>query len=294
MSQKSLSTRSLLELIDLFDRSSHAVARWRRSAPAWRARLGSVGPFGAVRPRSRGVDRPHRLCRQLSGSLCGDERVPVDLEEDDDPGRYRYRCPETFRTKVRRGRAGRRSCRRRREAAELLGGPARRSAGATNRHHGARYRWRAVAPRQDAHCRRSGRRLGRPGTLVIHRSGVSSISVLRPLPDQGLIFTTGQGLPDIVVPPRAYRIVPIARACTRRLHAIKPNIDIDLIHRHRCWPPGHQGGEVSAGSLRPVHQHAGHRHQVRQALGDQGPQAGRRGQPSVRAVRKRTAMGSRP
>ncbi len=98
MSQKNLSTRSLLELIDLFERSIHAVADgggqrlhgmpgWelsrratlsKRDLAAWTERIGFAGTYLAA---------------------SGDECVPVDIEEDDDPGRYRYRCPETFRTK---------------------------------------------------------------------------------------------------------------------------------------------------------------------------------------------------
>jgi len=41
-------------------------------------------------------------CVGYSGSYpapLGDDRVHVDLAEDDQPDRYRYRCPETFRWK---------------------------------------------------------------------------------------------------------------------------------------------------------------------------------------------------
>ena len=56
------------------------------------------------------------------------------------------------------------------------------------------------------------------------------------LPDQGLIFTTGQSLPDIVVPPRSYCIVPIVTALVD--YAIKPHVDIDIIHRLLLAPSG--------------------------------------------------------
>ena len=96
MSQKSLSTRSLLELVDLFDRSIHAVVdgdgqRLRgvpgwdlsgrlalsdRDLAAWTDRIGFAGSYLAA---------------------YGDERVPVDIEEDDDPPARlvagRVRCP---------------------------------------------------------------------------------------------------------------------------------------------------------------------------------------------------------
>lgn len=57
------------------------------------------------------------------------------------------------------------------------------------------------------------------------------------LPDQGLIFTTGP-LPDIIVPPRSYCIVPIVTALVD--YAIKPHvdIDIDMIHRLLLAPSG--------------------------------------------------------
>ena len=90
MSPKRLSTRSLLDLFDLFEQSSHAIADgagqrlhgvpgWdlsRRAALSdreleqWTERIGYAGCYPAPR---------------------GDERVPVEIEEDDDPGHYRYR-----------------------------------------------------------------------------------------------------------------------------------------------------------------------------------------------------------
>jgi hypothetical protein len=56
------------------------------------------------------------------------------------------------------------------------------------------------------------------------------------LPDQGLIFTTGQALPDVVPPPRSYRIVPITGVLVE--YAVKPHLDIDLIHRLLVAPSG--------------------------------------------------------
>jgi len=94
----SLSTPSLLELIELFERASHPIldsegrplhgvpAWWLRADAAlsreaqtqWIQRIGFAGHYPAKR---------------------GEEFLPVELEEDDDPKWYRYRCPETFRMK---------------------------------------------------------------------------------------------------------------------------------------------------------------------------------------------------
>jgi len=98
MSSKPLPTQSLLELIDLFEQSGqpiadgdgqplHGVPGWDLSRKlslsdhdlaAWTECVGYAGCYPAP---------------------CRDERILVDIEEDADPGRYRYRCPETFRVK---------------------------------------------------------------------------------------------------------------------------------------------------------------------------------------------------
>ena len=98
MSQTTLSTRSLLELLTLFDQSSntiqdcdgnrlHGIPGWwmraetdlaPKTLQAWTTRVGYAG----------GIDVP-----------CADDRVFVDLHETDDPSSYEYRCPESFRRK---------------------------------------------------------------------------------------------------------------------------------------------------------------------------------------------------
>lgn len=234
MSQKSLSTRSLLELIDLFERSSHAVAdgdgqRLRgvpgwdlsrrvalsdRDLAAWTERIGYAGSY--LVPR-------------------GDERVPVDIEEDDDPGRYRYRCPETFRTKYVSaelvGVHGVVDSKLLNYVADLLGVPlAQRSGIAAPAIEGVLWRLgkiRIADAQVDAWLVRG---LSSLTDKVFEHLRAAS------LPDQGLIFTTGQPLPDIVLPPRAYRIVPTASALVD--YAIKPHFDIDLIHRLLLAPSG--------------------------------------------------------
>jgi hypothetical protein len=234
VSQTSLTTRSLLELIDLFERSIHAVAdgegqrlrgvpgwdlsrRWAlsdRDLAAWTERIGYAGSYPAP---------------------LGDAHTPVDIEEGDDPGRYRYRCPETFRTKyVSADMVGVHAVREvnlLNHLADLLGVPQAQRSGIT-------------APALDGVLWRLGKmRIAdvQVDAWVVRGLSSSTEKVFEhfraaPLPDQGLIFTTGQALPDIVMPPRAYRIVPIASALID--HAIKPNIDIDLIHRLLLAPAG--------------------------------------------------------
>lgn len=234
MSQKSLSTCSLLELIDLFERSIHAVvdgdgqrllgvpgcelprrvALSERDLAAWTERIGFVGSYLAAR---------------------GDECVPVDIEEDDDPDRYRYRCPETFRTKYLSadlvGVHAVADAKLLNYLADLLGVPQAQRSGIT-------------APTIDGVLWRLGKMRiadAQVDAWLVRGLSSSTDKVLEhfraaSLPEQGLIFTTGQALPDIVPPPRSYRIVPIASALVD--HAVKPHFDIDLIHRLLLAPSG--------------------------------------------------------
>jgi hypothetical protein len=234
MSQKSLSTRSLLELIDFFERSIDAVADgdgqrlrgvpgWElsrrvalsdRDLAAWTERIGYAGSYPVP---------------------LGDDRVPVDIEEYDEPGRYCYRCPETFRTKYVSGELV--SVHAVVEAkllnylADLLGVPQAQRSGIT-------------APALDGGLWRLGKiRIADAQVDAWLVRGLSSstdrvFEHLRAasLPDQGLIFTAGQSLPDIVLPPRAYRMVSLASALVD--YAVKPHFDIDLIHRLLLAPSG--------------------------------------------------------
>jgi len=234
MAQKSLSTRSLLELIDLFERSIHAVAdgdgQRLRGVPGW-----DLSRRGAL------SDRDLAAWTELIGyagsypAPLGDERTSVEIEEDDDPDRYRYRCPETFRTKyVSADLVGVHAVREvnlLNYLADLLAVPLAQRSGIT-------------APAIDGVLWRLGKMRiadAQVDAWVVRGISSSTEEVFAhfrapPLPDQGLIFATGQALPDIVLPPRGYRIVPIASALID--HAIKPNIDIDMIHRLLLAPVG--------------------------------------------------------
>lgn len=234
MSPKSLSTRSLLELIDLFERSINAVAdgdgQRLRGVPGW-----DLLRRGALSDRDLAAWTERIGYAGSYPASIGDEPAPVDIEEDDDPGRYRYRCPETFRTKyVSADLVGVHSVREvnlLNHLADLLSVPQAQRSGIT-------------APAIDGVLWRLGKmRIAEAQVEAWVVRGLSSSTEMvfehfraPSLPDQGLIFTTGQLLPDIVMPPRAYRIVPIASALID--HAIKPNIDIDLIHRLLLAPAG--------------------------------------------------------
>lgn len=236
MAQKTLQTRSLLELICLFEGSGnpvagsdgqrlHGVPGWdlvRRSAlsesdlAAWTERIGYAGSYPAVR---------------------GDEHIPVDIEEDEDPGRYRYRCPQTFRTKyvsadlvaVHAVPAVKLLT----VLADLLGIPQAHRRGIT-------------MPAIVGMLWNLGKmRIGNAQVDAWLARGLSSsiekvFEHLRgaSLPDQGLVFTTGPSLPGIVLPPRSYRIVSIADVLVD--YTVKPCIDTNLIHRLLVAPAGSQ------------------------------------------------------
>ena len=234
MSQKNLKIPSLLDLIDLFEQSSHAVgdgdgqrlhgvpgwdlphrpALSDRDLAQWTERIGYAGCYPATR---------------------GDECVPVEVEEDDDLGRYRYRCPETFRTKYVAADSvavyAVSETKFLNFLADLLEIPQAHRRGIT-------------APAIDGVLWNLGKmRIGDVQVDVWLVRGLSSCIEqvfshfqAASLPDQGLIFTTGQSLPGIVPPPRSYRVIPIASVLLD--HSVKPTFDIDLIHRLLVAPAG--------------------------------------------------------
>ena len=84
MSPKSLSTRSLLELIDLFERSIHSVADGEGQrlcgVPAW-----DLSGRVALSDRDLAAWTEHIGFSGSYLAASGDARVPVDIEEDADP-----------------------------------------------------------------------------------------------------------------------------------------------------------------------------------------------------------------
>lgn len=234
MLQKDLKTRSLLELVKLFEDSSnavtgiagqrlHGVPGWdlaRRPALSasdhanWTERIGYAASYPAVRD---------------------DEHIPVDLQEDDDPELYRYRCPQSFLTKF--------------IAADLV---------AVHAVHAVKlltlladlldipqaHRRGITMPAIDGVLWNLGKmRIGNAQVDVWLARGLSSCTEQvfahfqdASFPDQGLIFTTGKSLPGIVQPPRNYRIVSFADVLVN--YTIKPHVDMDLIHRLLLAPSG--------------------------------------------------------
>ena len=236
MSKKNLQKCSLLELIDLFERSAdgvaegdgqrlHGVPGWElarctalsnRDLGQWTERVGYAGFYPATR---------------------GDERLPVEIEEDDNPERYRYRCPETFRTKYVPADSvavhAVSETKLLNYLADLFGTPQAHRRGIT-------------APAIHGILWNLGKmRIGNAQVDVWLTRGLATFIdqifayfQAASLPDQGLIFTTGQSLPGIIPPPRSYRIIPIASVLLD--YAIKPHIDVDLIHRLLVAPAGSQ------------------------------------------------------
>lgn len=234
MAQMTLNPRSLLELIDLFERSIHAVAgadgQRLRGVPGW-----DLARRGVLTDRELSVWTQRIGIAGSYSVACDHERVPVAIEEDDDPGRYRYRCPETFRTKfVAAAQVGIHAVDEAKllnYLADLLAIPQAHRRGITTS---------AI----DGVLWNLGKM--RVGNVLVDVWIVRGLTTCinqvfahfqtPSLPEQGVIFTTGQALPEIVPPPRSYRIIPITDVLMDK--TAKPSIDTDLIHRLLLAPSG--------------------------------------------------------
>ena len=98
MPQKSLPTRSLLDLLVLFEQSDSPIpdvdGNRLYGVPGW-----TVAATTSLDQREL-TDWFDRVGYSGSYSVpLGDERTHVDLQETNDPNFYCYRCPETFRMK---------------------------------------------------------------------------------------------------------------------------------------------------------------------------------------------------
>lgn len=227
MSPKPLSTPSLLELIDLFEQSGqpildgdgqrlHGVPGWELSRrailsslelAAWTECVGYAGFYPVPR---------------------GDEVVMVDIEEDDEQGQYRYRCPETFRVKAIPAEM---ACVRTIPTAKLLNHLADLLEIPQALRRGI-----AIAAVDDALWQLGKMRIGLAHIDVWLARGLATrIETIfqyfgqSALPDTGIIFTTGPTLSAMTPPPRNYRVIPLASVLT--LHSAVPVIDIDLLRR---------------------------------------------------------------
>lgn len=240
MSSKPLPTQSLLELIDLFEQSGQPIADGDglrlRGVPGW-----SVLGRTSLTPK---LLEQWTDCVGYAGSYpasLDDDLVQVDLTEDDQADRYRYRCPKTFRWKsvpaaevavysVRPGAILS-------TIADLLG-------------IAQALRKGIDAPLLDDALWHLGKaRIGHALTDVWLVRGLahSVEEVFRhfsqtSLPDQGLILSSGGVLPQFVRPPRSYRFASLREAIIN--YVATPCIDMDLLHRILAAPPD--------GAIRPV------------------------------------------
>ncbi|RQS20680.1 hypothetical protein [Burkholderia sp. Bp8998] len=228
-----LSTRSLLELIALFEQSNQPIpdadGQRLQGVPGW-----SLSRATAL--SGHDLETWTECIGYASGypAPCGDETVMVDLVEDES-GRYRYRCPETFRrkyldTSVAAVRAVNAS-RLLNYIAELLGIPqALRRAIASPAIDGILWqlgRMRVADAQVDVWFVRD---------LSTQAAQVFAHLRQPSLPSQGLVLTSGQNLPNVVPPPRDYRIISIRDLLVE--HSANPHIDADLIHRLLVSSPG--------------------------------------------------------
>ena len=240
MSSKLLSTPSLLELIDLFERSGQPIAdsdgQRLRGVPGW-----SVFKRTSLTPRQL---EQWADCVGYSGSYpapLGDDLVYVDLTEDDDPDQYRYRCPETFRWRFV-------------PASEVAVFSIRASAIlnviADLLDIAGVLRKGIETPLLDDSLWHLGKaRVGPALTDIwLVRGLAQSVDqVFRHfsqtnLPEQGLILSSGRVLPPFVRPPRSYRFASLRDAIVDSVAT--PSIDRDLLHRILAAP--------SDGAIRPV------------------------------------------
>ena len=234
MSQKKLSTRSLLDLVDLFEQSSQSTVN------ADGQRLYGV-PGWVLSGISSLSDKQLEAWTDCVGystffpAPCGEDRVAVEINEDDDPDRYSYRCPETFRKKyISAATVAVRSVRATdflNYLADLLEIPQALRRGIDTAAVG-NVLWnigkmRVAGLQVDVWVARN---------LSSSMEGVFQHLQNSALPDQGVVLSTSGSLPAIIHPPRQYRVIPIRDVLIR--HASFPHIDADLIHRILVAAPG--------------------------------------------------------
>ncbi|RDE49465.1 MAG: hypothetical protein DVS81_16455 [Candidatus Accumulibacter meliphilus] len=235
-----LSTRSLLELLDLFERSSQSISdtagQRLRGVPGWDV-------FHNTSLSAREL-ADWTECVGYAGCYpapCGDEREPVELHEDRDPTRYRYRCPETLRRK---------SVAATEVAVYAVHVPMLLHVIADLLDVPQALRRGIESPLLDGHLWKVGKaRIGPALTDVwFVRSLASCIDELfrhfheQALPDQGLIVSSGMVPPDFVRPPRSYRFASLHDVIVD--YVPEPRMDVDLLHRILTSP--------ADGTLRPV------------------------------------------
>ena len=231
-----LSTRTLLDLLDLFEQSHQSILddkerplrgvlgqtmqqRYGLTAPqidAWTERIGVAGDYGL----------PY-----------GDEQVLVELDWENSPTLPSYRCPETFLKKtipaemveIREVKVDFLMQR----LADLFGIPQALQRGIEK-----------PLPEAAGTLWHLGKtRIGNlhVGIWLVRGLVTEMASVFRYFekpeqPDAGIILTTGSRLPDCVKPPRSYRVIPMKQIVVAQSKS--PVLDRDLLHRLMVAAPG--------------------------------------------------------
>lgn len=227
MPARPLSTQSLLELLDLFEQSDESITDGDGQ------RLRGVAGWDLARLQSlRQKDRLEWLiCKGYAGRFpapSGDEHVPVELEEADDPGQYAYRCPETFRKKFVSASE---------VAVYSVSVPKILGLIAALLETPVAHRRGIDSPAIDGVLWNLGKtRIGSSHTDVWFVRGLarSVDAVFRhfhspALVEQGLILSSGQPLPEFVRPPRNYRFATMRQVLVD--YVPKPCIDMTLLDR---------------------------------------------------------------
>ena len=208
MALRPLSTRLLLDLLDLFEQSSQAIG------DAKGQRLHGIPGWHIINRTSLSADEISAWTERVGyvGSYPADIRdecVAVDLHEDDGPDRYWYRCPETFRKKYVSAADA---------AVYTLSAPKLLNQIATLLDIPQALRRMIDTPAIEGVLWQLGEaRIGPARAPVWFARGLSQSADavfrhlrLLTLPEQGLILISGQPLPDFVQPPRNYRFATIA------------------------------------------------------------------------------------
>lgn len=240
MSLPSLPTQSLLDLIALFERSGQPVGdgdgQRLHGVPGWEvARITSL---------STSQLSSWTECVGYAGHYLAtrdDEPVAVELHEDDDPSRYRYQCPQTFRWKYVPAIETAVYCVQPVKflnlVADFLAIPqALRTGIGSPALNGALWhlgKTRIGAAHTDVWLVRG---LAQSADDVFGHFGSQT------LPDQGIILSSGAALPAFIQPPRNYRFASLRDIIVPNLS--KPCLDMDLLHRILTMPAG--------GALQPV------------------------------------------
>lgn len=230
MSSNRLQTRSLLDLIGLFERSGQSIAdpegQRLRGVPAW-----DIIGRTALTPADIGEWTDHVGHAGHYPAFRDGERVPVELIEDG--AGYRYRCPETFRSKTVSAEA---------VAVHAVSPTKLLNAIADLLEISGVLRSGIDRPAIEGILWCLGKARVGPAMVDIwfaralaeNVEQVFRLFLTTAVPEQGLILTSGEPLPDFVRPPRSYRFAAMNRVLVD--YVAHPCIDTNLLHRILSLP----------------------------------------------------------